>query len=68
MMVYKAWADKGVDDKYRLAKWAVSQMGQVCSQLAQLTLPTETSQLSEPNYSWDTWLDLPANESRQLNT
>lgn len=44
MMIYKAWADKGTGDKYRLAKWAVSQMGQVCSQLAELALPTETGQ------------------------
>jgi hypothetical protein len=44
MMIYKAWADKGTGDKYRLAKWAVSQMGQVCSQLAEVALPTETGQ------------------------
>lgn len=44
MMIYKAWADKGTGDKYRLAKWAVSQMGQVCSQLAELALPTEAGQ------------------------
>lgn len=44
IMIYKAWADKGTGDKYRLAKWAVSQMGQVCNQLAELTLPTEPGQ------------------------
>ena len=44
IMFYKAWADKGTGNKYRLAKWAVSQMGQVCNQLAELTLPTEPGQ------------------------
>lgn len=44
IMIYKAWADKGTDDKCRLAKWAVGQMGQVCNQLAELTLPADTGQ------------------------
>ncbi len=44
MTIYKAWADKGDGEEYRLAKWAVGQMGQVCHHLAQLHLPTETDQ------------------------
>lgn len=44
MTIYKAWADKGDGEEYRLAKWAVSQMGQVCHQLSQLPLPTQTDQ------------------------
>jgi hypothetical protein len=45
MTIYKAWADKGDGEEYRLAKWAVSQMGQVCHQLSQSPLPTETDQI-----------------------
>ena len=44
MMPYKAWADKGDGEEYRLAKWAVGQMGQVCQRLSELELPTETDQ------------------------
>lgn len=44
MMSYKAWADKGNGEEYRLAKWAVGQMGQVCEQLSGGTLPTATDQ------------------------
>jgi hypothetical protein len=45
MMIYKAWADKGNGEEYRLAKWAVGQMGQVCQQLSQSPLPTGTDQV-----------------------
>ena len=44
MMPYKAWADKGDGEEYRLAKWAVGQMGQVCQRLSELELSTETDQ------------------------
>ena len=44
MMIYKAWADKVNGDKYRLAKWAVGQMGQVCQELSESELPVETNQ------------------------
>src|SRR5262249_29225306 len=44
MMIYGAWADKGNGKEFRLAKWAVSQMGAVCHQLSQISLPTETDQ------------------------
>jgi hypothetical protein len=44
MMPYKAWADKGDSEEYRLAKWAVGQMGQVCQRLSELELPSETDQ------------------------
>ena len=41
--IYKAWADKSNGDKYRLAKWSVGQMGEVCRQLAeQLPIPKQT--------------------------
>jgi hypothetical protein len=44
MNIYKAWADRGGGEEYRLAKWAVGQMGQICHHLLQLLLPTETDQ------------------------
>ena len=44
MMIYKAWADKVSGENYRLAKWAVSQMGQVCQELSESELPVETTQ------------------------
>ncbi|HJT19119.1 MAG TPA: type I-C CRISPR-associated protein Cas8c/Csd1 [Nitrospira sp.] len=45
MMIYKAWSDRATGDEHRLAKWAVGQMGQVCNQLAEVTLPMETDQV-----------------------
>jgi hypothetical protein len=42
LMIYKAWADKVKGEKYRLAKWALSQMGQVANELADVDLPTRT--------------------------
>lgn len=44
MMIYKAWADKGKSEEFRLAKWAVGQIGEICFQLSQLPLPPETNQ------------------------
>ncbi len=44
MMIYKAWADKGSSEEFRLAKWAVGQIGEICFQLSQLPLPPETDQ------------------------
>jgi hypothetical protein len=44
MMIYKAWADKRDGEDYGWARWAVSQMGQVCQQLSQSPLPSETDQ------------------------
>ena len=44
MMIYKAWADKGKSEEFRLGKWAVGQMGAVSHQLSQISLPTETDQ------------------------
>lgn len=44
IMIYKAWADKGKSEEFRLGKWAVGQMGQVSHQLSHSTLPTETDQ------------------------
>jgi hypothetical protein len=42
IMIYKAWADKVNGEKYGLAKWALSQMGQVANELAGVDLPTRT--------------------------
>jgi len=42
LMIYKAWADKVKGEKYRLAKWVLSQMGQVANELADVDLPTRT--------------------------
>lgn len=42
LMIYKAWADKVNGEKYGLAKWALSQMGQVANELADADLPTRT--------------------------
>ena len=42
LMIYKAWADKVKGEKYKLAKWALSQMGQVANELAGVDLPTRT--------------------------
>lgn len=44
LMIYKAWADKGNGEEFRLGKWAVGRMGEVCHKLSQLSLPTETDQ------------------------
>ena len=44
MMIYQAWATKVDGEEYGLAKWAVGQMGQVCQQLSEQGLPTETEQ------------------------
>ena len=44
MMIYKAWPNQGDDKDYRLAKWAVGQMGRVCQQLSELELPSQTDQ------------------------
>jgi hypothetical protein len=41
--IYKAWADKAEGEPYRLAKWAVRQMGDVCHQLHR-PLPTHADQ------------------------
>jgi hypothetical protein len=45
MMIYKAWANQGDNKNYRLAKWAVGQMGQVCQQLSEVGLPSQTDQI-----------------------
>ena len=42
LMIYKAQADKVKGEKYRLAKWVLSQMGQVANELADVDLPTRT--------------------------
>ncbi len=42
LMIYKAWTDKVKGEKYGLAKWALSQMGQVANELAGVNLPTRT--------------------------
>jgi hypothetical protein len=31
--IYKAWADQKEGEQYRLAKWAVARMGEICQQL-----------------------------------
>jgi hypothetical protein len=44
MNIYKAWATKATGDDYRLAKWAVAQMGEVCHALSQGSVPTHNDQ------------------------
>jgi hypothetical protein len=44
MMIYKAWAERETGEKVALAKWSVSQMGQVCQQLSELALPVTTDE------------------------
>jgi hypothetical protein len=45
MNIYQAWATKvsGEEEKYRLAKWAVGQMGDICHAIKR-PLPTKTDQ------------------------
>ena len=45
MNIYQAWATKvsGEEEKYRLAKWAVGQMGDICHVIKR-PLPTKTDQ------------------------
>jgi len=45
MNIYQAWATKvpGEEEKYRLAKWAVGQMGEICHAIKR-PLPTKTDQ------------------------
>ena len=44
IMIYKAWADKGNGAEFRLAKWTVARIGEICSQLSQLPLCPATDQ------------------------
>lgn len=39
IMIYKAWADKASGEEFKLAKWALSQMGKVSNELCNLELP-----------------------------
>jgi hypothetical protein len=41
--IYQAWAMKSSGDEYRLAKWAVGQMGDICHAIKR-PLPTKTDQ------------------------
>jgi hypothetical protein len=43
MNIYQAWATKVYGEEYRLAKWAVGQMGEICSAIKR-PLPTKTDQ------------------------
>jgi CRISPR-associated protein (Cas_Csd1) len=45
MNIYQAWATKvsGKEEKYRLAKWAVGQMGEICHDIKR-PLPVQTDQ------------------------
>ena len=58
MMTYKAWADKGDGEEYRLAKWAVGQMGQVCQRLSELDA-THRNRSSFPSRAFP-WLHGPS--------
>jgi len=42
MNIYQAWATKSHGDEYRLAKWAVGQMGRICNAIKR-PLPTKTN-------------------------
>ena len=66
MIIYKAWADKGDGEEYRLAKWAVGQMGQVCHQLSQSPLPTETDQIFRAELFLG-YMARPSNEKGQVD-
>jgi hypothetical protein len=41
--IYQAWATKSSGEEYRLAKWAVGQMGEICYAIKR-PLPTSTDQ------------------------
>ena len=41
--IYQAWTRKEQDDRVKLARWAVGQLGKVSSLLAEKTLPSTTS-------------------------
>lgn len=43
MNIYQAWATKVSGEEFRLAKWAVSQMGEICNTFKR-PLPTKTDQ------------------------
>lgn len=43
MNIYQAWATKASGEEYRLAKWAVGQMGEICYTIKR-PLPTKTDQ------------------------
>jgi hypothetical protein len=43
MNIYQAWAIKSSGEEYRLAKWAVGQMGEICHAIKR-PLPTKTDQ------------------------
>lgn len=43
MNIYQAWATKASGEEYRLAKWAVGQMGEICHAMKR-PLPTKTDQ------------------------
>ena len=42
--IYKAWADKGNGKEFRLAKWAIGQIGEICFQLSKLSLSLQADQ------------------------
>ena len=44
MNIYKAWATKADGEEYRLAKWSVGQMGEVCHALSALSVPSRNDQ------------------------
>lgn len=44
MMPYKAWTDRDNGSDSRLAKWAVGRIGEICSQLHQLSPSPQTDQ------------------------
>ena len=43
MNIYQAWAMKISGEEYRLAKWALGQMGEICHTIKR-PLPTRTDQ------------------------
>jgi hypothetical protein len=44
LSIYKAWAVKSEGEEYRLAKWALGQMGKVCETLSQSPIPANADQ------------------------
>lgn len=42
--IYKAWADKGNSKEFRLAKWAIGQIGEICFRLSKLSLSLQADQ------------------------
>lgn len=43
LRVYQAWARTGQGEEMRLARWALGQLSKICSQLAEIPLPSSTT-------------------------